>query len=175
MNKPNLEQLDKYRQEGFRPGVVLCLISNKRILMVYKKEHKLWQIPQGRVNNKEEIDVSLPRVVQEEMGKDFAGKVDYKSAQYVDLDQMEFKPGRHQIEPLVDDQGKEINMLGKIYFFAALQCADEQLDITKSQFDQHYWMSFREAYFLSERIYQRGKRRITMKILNTLFNLGLTE
>jgi len=175
MNKPNLEQLDKFRQEGFRPGAVLCLISNKRILMMYKKDHKLWQIPQGRINNKEGIDVALPRIVQEEMGKDFAGKVDYASAEYIDLDQMEFKPGRHQIEALIDDKGKESSMLGKIYYFVALQCADEKLDITKSQFDQHYWMSFREAYFLAERIYQRGKRRITMKVLNTLFSLELIE
>ncbi len=175
MNMPNLEQLDKYRQEGFRPGVVMCLISNKKILMVYKKDYKLWQIPQGGINNKEEANKTLPRVAQEEMGEDFADKIDYGLAQYVDLDQMEFKPGRHQIAALIDDRGKEITMLGKVYFFVALQCEDEKLDITQSQFDQHYWMSFREAYFLAERIYQRGKRRITMKILNTLFSLELIE
>jgi ADP-ribose pyrophosphatase YjhB (NUDIX family) len=175
MNKPSLEQLDKHRQEGFRPGVVLCLIANEKILMVFKKDHKLWQLPQGRINNKEDLEKALPRVVEEEMGKDFANKVDYKTAQYVDLDQMEFKPGRHQLETLADDSGKEATMLGKVYYFAALQCKDEELDITKSQFDQHYWMSFREAYFLAERIYQRGKRRITMKVLNTLFSLELIQ
>jgi len=175
MNIPSTSQLDKYRQEGFRPGVVLCLISNKKILMVYKKDHKLWQLPQGRINNKEKADKALLRTVREELGKDFASNIDYKTAQYVELDQMEFKPGRHQVEMLADDEGKEVSMLGKVYYFVALQCGSKELDISKSQFDQHYWMSFRETYFLAERIYQKGKRRITMQILNTLFNLGLIE
>ena len=169
MNKPSIVQLDKHRQEGFRPEASLCLILDKKILLVFKKEHKLWQLPQGRINNQEEVDTALPRIVKEELGEGVINLVDFSTAKYVEFDQMEFRPGRHEMETLTDDTGREVPMVGKVYYFVALQCSSDKLDITKTQFDQYYWMSSKEAYFLAERIYQKGKRRITMKILDTLF------
>ncbi len=175
MSKPTLEQLDKIRQEGFRPSVVACLLHDKKLLMVYKKEYKLWQIPQGGINNKEDPDDALRKELTEEFGAEFVKQVDFSTTRYLDKDQMEFKPGRHKVVAFADDSGKEINMMGKLYYFVAVDCISDNLDITRTQFDQHFWMSFREAYFLAEKMYQKGKKRVTIKILNTLYNSGLIE
>ncbi len=118
MEKPTLEKLDQYRKEGFRPGVVACLVHNKTVLLVYKKDYKLWQLPQGRIDNKEEPKEALRRMMVEELGEDFAKKVNYEDIKYIDEDRMEFKPGRHEVEKLADDAGNEVNMLGKVYIFA---------------------------------------------------------
>jgi len=173
MNKPSMVQLNDHRKEGLRPGVVLCLIHNKKILMVFKKAHKLWQIPQGRINNREEAQDALLRTATEELGQDFTKNLDYAKAQYVDVDQMEFKPGRHEVERITTDEGEEMTMLGKVYYFVVVPCSTEELDISDTQFDQYHWTSFKEASFLAERIYQKGKKRITTKILENLFNLGI--
>jgi len=175
MEKPSIEKLDQFRKEGFRPGVVACLVHSKRILLVYKEDYKLWQLPQGRIGNKEEPKEALERMITEELGADFVKNVDFESVKYVDEDQMEFKPGRHAVEKLTDDSGNEVNMLGKVYIFAALEVSSEDLDIGKTQYNEHFWMSYIEAGFLAEKIYQKGKRRITMKVLETLFNLGIIE
>ena len=175
MDKPSLEQLNNYRKEGFRPGVVGCLVFNKTILMLYNKDYKLWQLPQGRIKNKEEPKNALETMVKEELGEDFAKEVSYEDIQYVMEDKIEFKPGRHEMEKLEDDDGNEVNMLGKVYFFSVLNCKSNDLDIKKTQFDENFWMSYREALFLAEKIYQKGKKRVTIKVLDELFKLGVIE
>ena len=175
MEKPTLEILDQSRKEGFRPSVIACLIHNKRVLLVFKEEYKLWQLPQGGIANKEDPDKALERELVEELGSEFTKVVDFSSVKYIGEDKMEFKPGKHNIDPMVDDSGTSIPMLGKLYYFATVDCGSDELDISKTQFDQHFWMSHQEANFLAEKIYQKGKRRITMKILENLLNLGIIE
>lgn len=173
MSKPSLEQLDKVRKEGFRPSVIACLINDKRILLVFKKEYKLWQLPQGGIGNNEDPDVSLDRELKEELGTDFSAEIDFSNVKYVGEDKMEFKPGRHNVDVLKDDSGKEVEMLGKLYYFAVLDCKRDKLDISKTSYDQYFWMNYQEARFLADKIYQRGKRRITLMILDELFNQGI--
>jgi len=175
MNKPTISQLDNHRREGFRPGAILCLVSEGRILLVFKKEHKLWQLPQGRIANREEADLAIRRIAEDELGRDYCRNIIYEQAVIADFDQMEFKPGRHEVEELVDDQGISIPMRGKVYFFVVLPCSHENLDITKTQYDQFYWMSYQEASFLAQRIYQHGKKRITVKILDKLKETGVIK
>lgn len=166
----NLEKLDNFRKEGFRPGVVACVVHDKNILMLFKKEYKLWMFPQGRVENKQEPSEALKKVVEEELGKDFASKIDYKKTQFVMEDKIEFKPGKHKMDELKTDDGSEVNMIGKVYFFAVLKSEDKELDIEKTVFDEHFWMSYREADFLAQKIYQQGKKRVTTKVLKALFD-----
>ena len=175
MEKPSLEQLDNVRKEGFRPSVVACLINNKRLLLVFKKEYKLWQLPQGGVNNKEDPDASLERELKEEMGTEFVSNLDFSDIRYIGQDKMEFKPGRHNVDVLKDDSGNEVNMLGKLYYFTVINSKSDKLDISKTVYDEHFWMNFQEAKFLADKIYQRGKRRITLNIIDELFNRGIIE
>ncbi len=172
MKTPTPKQLDEVRKEGFRPGVVACVINQNKILMFYKKEYGLWQLPQGRINNKEEPISALKRVIVEELGKSFAENLAYSNAEFVEIDRMEFKPGRHKVGTLLDDGGNEVAMMGKEYYFCTVDSSSDKLEISETQFDQYFWMTFREAYFISDRIYQRGKRRITLKVISTLEQLG---
>ena len=173
MKAPTLKQLNEVRQEGFRPGVVACIINNNQILMFFKKEYGLWQFPQGRVNNKEEPIDALKKVLLEELGENFSKKLDFEKAEFIEQDRMEFKPGRHKIGTLADDEGHEVTMMGKEYYFYALNSSTQELEISQTQFDENFWMSFREAYFISDKIYQKGKRRITLKVVSTLQSLGM--
>jgi hypothetical protein len=88
---------------------------------------------------------------------------------------MEFKPGRHNVDVLKEDSGNEVNMLGKLYYFTVANCKTDELDITKTVYDEHFWMNYQEAKFLADKIYQRGKRRITLRIIDELFNGGIIE
>ncbi len=175
ITEPTLEELNKIRNEGFRPGVVACVIHNKKILMFFKEEYKLWMLPQGGINNKEKIADALSRNLIEELGAEFVTGLDFKNIIYAGLDRMEFKPGRHEMAELKDDSGKDIQMIGKDYIFCVITAPTEKIDLSKTVYDENFWMSFREAYFIADRMYQKGKRRITIKILNTLQTLGLIE
>lgn len=170
---PSLEKLDIFRKEGFRPGVVACVVHDNCILMLFKKDYKLWMMPQGRIKNKQQPSKALEDVIKEELGEEFASKVDYENIQFAMEDKIEFKPGRHEMGKLADDNGNEVNMLGKVYFFAVLNAKSRELDINKTVFDEHFWMSYREADFLAQKIYQQGKKRVTTKILKTLFEEGI--
>ncbi|MFC1622180.1 NUDIX domain-containing protein [Patescibacteria group bacterium] len=175
MKEPTIEQLDKIRKEGYRPGVVACILHKRKLLMFYKEAHKLWQLPQGGINNKETYIDALKRGLTEELGETFVKKLGFKKVSIIDFDKMEFKPGRHKVKPLQDDDGKEITMQGKYYFFCIVKAKTDKLYIEETQFDQHFWVTFREAYFLTSRMYQQGKKRITTKVLNKLNELGLIE
>ena len=175
IKEPTLEKLDNIRKEGFRPGVVACIIHDKKVLMFFKKDYKVWMLPQGGIENKETPADSLNRNLIKELGAVFAANLDLSKITFVGTDRMEFKPGRHEVKQLKDDSGNEIQMLGKDYVFCAINASSEELDIKETDFDEHFWMSFREAYFIADKIYQKGKRRVTLKILNALHSLDLIE
>ena len=80
-----------------------------------------------------------------------------------------------EMAELEDDTGKVITMLGKEYYFCMIPSGTDQINIKNTVYDQCFWMTFHEAYFIAEKIYQKGKKRVTIKILNTLNNLGLIE
>lgn len=175
MRKPTLKQIDEIRKSGYRPGVVACILNKKKLLMFYKNEHKLWQLPQGGINNLEDPTAALRRNLLEDVGPSYVSKLAFDSVEYIETDKMEFKPGRHAINDLFDDAGNEVQMIGKEYYFCLLPAKDQLINIQETQFDQYFWLSFREAYFLTEKMYQIGKRRITLKIINKLHKIGKLE
>lgn len=175
MNEPTLETFDNLRAEGFRPGVVACILHNRKLLMFYKNDHKIWQLPQGGIANNEDYKQALKREMQEELGDKLSASLKYETAQIIDEDRMEFKPGRHNVEELTTDSGKVHQMIGKHYFFCLVESEIKEFDISQTQFDQYFWVTFREAYFLANKMYQKGKRRITLKILTKLQKLEVIE
>jgi hypothetical protein len=175
MEKPSLEQLNEIRKEGFRPGVVSCIIHNKKILLFFKKEYQLWMLPQGGINNKEDPNKALERTLREELGDNFTDTLDFEKVTYFDRDRMEFKPGRHSMGNLQDDEGNEINMLGKDYYICLVESSSDTLNIDETEYDEFFWLAFQEAKFIADRIYQKGKRRITLKIISELKNEGIIQ
>jgi 8-oxo-dGTP pyrophosphatase MutT (NUDIX family) len=172
MEKPTAENLDQVRKEGFRPGIVACLVNQERVLLVYKEEYQLWMLPQGGIENKEDPLEALHRTIREELGENFSSQIKYEETVFLDTDRMEFKPGRHSLKSLQDDQGNHVQMIGKEYYFCFVPSLGEHLEISETEYNDYFWLKYQEAKFIADRMYQKGKRRITLKVLEKLKQEG---
>jgi len=175
MKEPTAEQLNKIRKQGYRPGVVACILCAEKLLIFYKNNHKIWQLPQGGIDNEETYKEALQRMVKNKLGASLLDNLDFNNIHIIEFNKMEFKPGKYEVKSLVDSSGKEIQMLGKYYFFYIINAKSLDVKIEETQFDQYFWVSFREAYFLTGKMYQKGKKRITQKAINKLQELGLIK
>ena len=175
VSNPSLEQIDKIRKEGFRPEAVGCIISgNKKLLFLYKGEYKLWQLPQGGIENKEGVGQALVRELTEELGEEFISRCALPKDFVVSFEQISFPPAVCASQELDTDEGEKVPMKGKAYFFCLLNLeGEERLNIEKTEFDDHIWTSYDQAKFLAGQIYQKGKKRITLAVLEVLKKRGL--
>ncbi len=171
MNYPSLQKIDKIRQQHLRPEVVGCVLYNKKLLFVYDQKHQLWQLPQGGINNKENIQEAIKREMQEELGESFSKKLKINSL--VGDDKIIFPSSQTNTRHLQTDQGKDVAMKGKKYFFIAIDASQQNLDISNTEFDDYKWFSYDSAMLFTNIIYQKGKRRLTKNILETLRNKWL--
>lgn len=64
-------------------------------------------------------------------------------------------------------------MKGKHYFFVCLQASQEEIDIKETEFDDYQWLPYNEALTLTEQIYQKGKKRITLRVIKLLQKQGI--
>ncbi|MFA6132124.1 MAG: NUDIX domain-containing protein [Patescibacteria group bacterium] len=172
MEVPDLIKIDQIRNRGFRPQVVGCFINDKKVLFLFKKEHNLWQLPQGGVNNKELLKTAFFREMAEELGSDFIKTVK-KNIQIFGEDEVKFPSRNQNTRELRNDADQDIYMKGKKYFFITTSSASQNIDITKTEFDDFKWLSFEDGLSLCDTILQKGKKRITTKALKELRNLNL--
>ncbi len=171
MPLPSLEEIDEIRRSGFRPQAVGCFLNGKKILFLFKEEHKLWQLPQGGIDNDETLGQAVSREMSEELGKEFIDAVKINSV--IGENQVVFPSHTKGSRELQTDDGQEIFMKGKKYFFVAIDTDSTDLDIHKTEFDDYQWLPYDEALKLSQTIYQQGKQRITVDVLHTLHHLDL--
>ncbi|MBU0613730.1 NUDIX hydrolase [Patescibacteria group bacterium] len=171
MEYPTLQELDKIRKKGFRPQVVGCFLLDKKILFVHDSEYNLWQLPQGGVNNGENVLNAIEREMEEELGSDFAGSI--KVGELIAEDQIEFPIHKQGMRELKSDDGDFVHMRGKHYFFFVILPTDKFIDINQAEFDECKWLDYERAIEFTETIYQRGKKRITLSIIQNLKQKGL--
>ncbi|MFH1631502.1 MAG: NUDIX domain-containing protein [bacterium] len=171
MINTSLEKIDEIRRAGFRPQVVGCFVHDKKALFVYKAEHELWQFPQGGINNQETLDSAFRREMAEELGKTFVDKAEGDISVF-EKDLVEFPIKTQGTRDLQTDDGKEVFMKGKLYFFAVADAGTDDLNVDDTEFDDFRWLNYQEALNLAEGIYQRGKRRVTLKALEALHKIG---
>ena len=171
MKLPTLKELDQIRKNGHRPQVVGCFLHNKKILFLYKKEHDLWQFPQGGIDNNETIEEAVLREMKEELGSDFLKDVEV--GDLIMKDGLEFSSDKWGSRNLKTDDGEEVLMKGKKYFVIKVKAGLTELDINQTEFDDYRWLDYEEALKLTETIYQKGKKRITEEILDSLRELML--
>ena len=167
MKEPTLKLLDEERKRGFRPGVIVSFIKDQKLLFLLKKEYKMWQLPQGAIENKETFEKTLKREMTEELGKDFVAKCEKKYI-FFGEDETEFIPEKYGLTELKNDKGEDVLMKGKKYYFLAVNAKIDTLDISKTLFDDYIWLTYDQGVFISKRMYQASKRRIVAKILDLL-------
>lgn len=153
MTAPTLADIAVIRQKGFRPEAVGCFVHEKKILMVYKKKHDLWQLPQGGIEKGELVGAAFLREMTEELGDALVKSIS-SAPQVVGEDRVEFPPATRK-------DGK-----GKHYYFVMATVSSLALDIAASEFDDARWLSIEEARVLARTIYQKGKQRVTLKALD---------
>ena len=166
--EPTIEDLDKDRSEGFRPSVVGCFLNSGKILFVYQKIHKLWQLPQGGVDNKENLTDAFKREMAEELGTDFVKQTSFKPT-FISSDKIEFPPDKQGLRELKTDSGKPITMKGKKYYFLYATSVSMSLKFPSAEeYSEFKWVNFEEAQELAKSSSQGGKLRITTAVLETL-------
>lgn len=169
-----LVEIDKIREKGFRPQVVGCFLNKGRLLLVYKKEHDLWQLPQGGIDNRETMEEALVREMKEELGERFIN-VSTENISLISEAKVEFPLNKQDARNLETDADKTITMKGKKYFFLAAIALEPNIDIAETEFDNYKWVSYEEGTILAKKIYQKGKKRVTLKVLNKLKELALIK
>jgi len=167
MTKPSKQDLDKIRKQGFRAQVVGCFLNCKKLLFLFNEKYNLWQLPQGGIDNQETIDQAFSREMTEELGKAFMKAVD-KNLTLVGEDQIIFPIATQGSRNLKTDNGETIFLKGKKYFFITVAVNISDIKIESTEFDDYKWVSFSEGMVLANKIYQKGKQRVTIKILNVL-------
>lgn len=175
MNLPTLGEIDEVRLAGLRPTVVACLIYKKKVLLVFKKKYHHWLMPQGGVENGENLQKALLREVKEELGTKFAQQL--KSIQPILLtqDSLEFRESDFNARDLISDAGEKLEMQGKYYYFLAVPIVEASLDTRKSEFDQVIWANYHKAQQIIETVYLQNKKIILQKSINFLKEQGLIE
>lgn len=167
MLTPDLKTFDEFRTRGLRPQVVCCLIFDHKVLMMYKKEHDLWQFPQGGIENKETLQNAFARELKEELGEKI-----YKQCpaniEIVGQGTVEFPQKTHGVKDLKTDAGNDVLMIGKHYYFCVAHVTKPEIELSATQFDDFKWLNVAMAQELVETIKQPGKKRITQRILSDL-------
>jgi len=170
LKNPSLEELDQIRNQGFRPQVVGCFLCKKKILFLFKEKYNLWQLPQGGIDNQENIKQAVIREMTEELGENFINNninEDIK-LEITNQEKIEFPNKTKGSRELYNDQGDKIFMEGKIYFFVIIKINNFNLNIQETEFDDHKWLTIEESFNLVNRIHQKGKKRITLNFLKVL-------
>lgn len=174
MITPSLTQIDSARIDGFRPQVVGCFIHANKLFMFHEKKYDLWQLPQGGIENKETIENAIAREMAEELGDDFFDLA-IKSYTLMGSNSVKFPPEHRGGRDLSTDNGQQVEMRGKWYYFIAIQTTANDVNIDKTEFDDYKLLSYDKAVQLTESIYQKGKKRITLLAIDLMKQNKLIE
>lgn len=166
----NSDKVNKYRLQGYRPVAVGCFVSEKRVLMLYKDKYRLWQFPQGGIENLETPKQALIREMNEELGQDIASSI--KEIKVIGESRVKFPQAAYRQRELKDDHGQLIFMKGKYYLIFAVKTTLTDFDISQSEFNQYVWADYDQASKIAESIYQGGKKRVTVHCLKLLKEQG---
>lgn len=170
-----LEEINQIRLENFRPTVVACLLHKKKVMLVFKKKYRLWLLPQGGVDNHEDLPTALFREVREELSGKFALQLKNQLPILIAQDRLEFKKTKANARELVSDSGEELQMKGKHYFILAAQVEQIEFNLEKSEFDQVVWADYHRAKNIFSKIYFKNKKLVLDKAINILKNKSLIE
>jgi 8-oxo-dGTP pyrophosphatase MutT (NUDIX family) len=168
---PTKEGLNSLRKQGLRPSVVGCFLNDKKILLVYQKTFNLWQLPQGGIENNEELFEAFDKELSGEITEDFVKTAENKIL--VSTDKIEFPPSKQGLRDMKTDSGEEVTMKGKFYYFVTAQTKNTTIVTDATEFSDYKWLNFDESYKLIKETNTGGKLRIYTELLHLLKNKGL--
>ncbi len=155
------------RREGLRPGVVVCIINkNFKILLGKKEKYQIWELPQGGIEENEDMESAIKREIEEELGKSFLPAIFVPDQPLLYIDQVIF-PENTLKEKFLSASGKSFPMLGKKYYFC-LAAKTKDLEPEKLEYQEFEWASYDDGIKLIEAIPQKGKKRILKNIFSIL-------
>lgn len=170
---PTLEELDKVRRRGYRPGVSACFVNDKTALLLFKKEFKVWMFPQGGIDNKTDIYTALTQNITTELGPKLLATITPRLTQkifpIVYYSELTFSKTKWGLKELSTDSGDKIKMIGKAYYFFAIPIETKTIDLSETQFDDYFWLTYSAAKFLTKsRSFISNKGDILNNALETL-------
>lgn len=168
----SLADIDKLRKSGLRPEVIGVIYKDGKILMCYDNEHEIWMFPQGGVDNNENLKDALAREMEEELGAEFVSTLK-NNIQFVLDDIAEFPKDKFGSRPLFTDSGDEIVMKGKKYFIFAIEASSNNINATKTEFEECVFLDYEGATKIANEIYQPSKKRIALRIIEKMKEMGL--
>ena len=179
MKTPNLSEINKIREQGFRPQAVGCFINikKKKIFLFFDDKYNIWQFPQGGIENGEGARTALKREMGEELGERFIGKTSIKDSQLITQRSIKFSQDKYNARKLENDEGSPVRMVGKWYYFFTIATEESSFEeyIKESEFQDWKLLNYVQAKRIAQTIYQKGKKRTTLEILNILKENGFIE
>jgi putative (di)nucleoside polyphosphate hydrolase len=171
---PTNKDFQADRLEGLRPDVVLCAINKDyQVLLGLKAEHQIWEIPQGGIEEGEELIPALEREIKEELGESFLSCLFIPAEPLVAVDQILF-PQNTLGGRVLGVGKKKVLMQGKKYYFCvAAKVKDSEPE--KKEYADFKWVSFNEGMEIFNAIPQKGKKRILIKIFEILKENGFIK
>ena len=163
----SLEQIDKIREQGYRPGVVGVFVNQNKVLLLNKADWSLWLFAQGGIKNNETTMEALQREMTEELGADFVSTW-ISEPTLILQDRIGFKRDSQNNRQLNLDNGTTIKMTGKHYYYYVIAVESQNLDISQTDFDEYRWLDYDQALELAQTIYQKNKQRALLKVLDLL-------
>ena len=172
LSDPSLADLDALRKEGLRPSIVGCFLNDKKILLAYQKSFNQWLLPQGGVENKQNIKDAFFKELAEEVTDDFLKTCD-TDIQLVAVDKIEFPPSKQGLRDMSTDSGEPVVMKGKYYYFFVANSKKTEITLGATEFDDLKWLNFDEAYKLIKETNTGGRLRMIANLLHVLKDKNL--
>lgn len=161
------EDIDAIRKSSFRPQIAVCLVYRKKVFMFFDDKYKLWQFPQGGIDNGETLISAVKRELEEELGNE-VGKHIVGEPELLFEDKISFPEKLWGSRELKLDDGMKMFMKGKHFFYIALEVDLPGFDMKNSEFSEYRLMGAKEADKLIDQIYQFNKQRISRKAIEFL-------
>ena len=169
-----VEYIDSVRELGLRPEVVCFFINGGELLLFHQSEYGIWMVPQGGIDNKENVVDAIVRETVEEVGidiiKNFSG-----NPIFIGEGDIQFSEKLYGDRGLITDRGKEILMIGKRYFYFAINLKTKDVTIKNLEFDDHFWLNYTAVKFLFEKTKQANKRNLNLEMLEILKEKNLIK
>ena len=161
------EAFDQDRLAGLRPGVVVCVLNKEqKVLLGFNNKYQIWEMPQGGIEEQENLTETIKREIKEELGKEFLAALFIPDKPLVATDQV-FFPEKNLENKKLFVNGKNVPMAGKKYYFC-LMALIKDIEPAKIEYEDFKWASCEEGKALVDQILQKGKKRILLNILGIL-------